>query len=86
VTTSAALGAAVVADVERQQASLSRRAITTAALKASRVILVEDLPTAFAVSNAYAPEHLILEIDGARDWLPSVRAAGSAANSARQVR
>ena len=77
VTTSAALGAAVVADVERQQASLSRRAITTAALKASRVILVEDLPTAFAVSNAYAPEHLILEIDGARDWLPSVRAAGS---------
>jgi histidinol dehydrogenase len=77
VTTSAALGAAVVAEVERQQASLSRRAITAQALASSRVILVDDLPTAFAVSNAYAPEHLILELDDARDWLASVRAAGS---------
>ena len=77
VTTSAALAAAVVAEVERQQATLSRRAITAAALEASRVIIVDDLATAFEVSNAYAPEHLILEIDRARDWLGSVRAAGS---------
>lgn len=36
-----------------------------------------DLETAFAVSNAYAPEHLILEIDAPRAWLARVTAAGS---------
>jgi histidinol dehydrogenase len=30
-----------------------------------------------AVSNAYAPEHLILEVAGAREWLESVTSAGS---------
>ncbi|MCX7058661.1 MAG: histidinol dehydrogenase [Proteobacteria bacterium] len=77
VTPSAALAAAVIDEVARQQMALSRRAITAQALLASRVILVADLATAFAVSNAYAPEHLILEIDAARDWLGAVRAAGS---------
>jgi histidinol dehydrogenase len=77
VTTSAALAARVVAEVGLQQAALSRRAITAEALKASRVIVVADLAEAFAVSNAYAPEHLILEIDQARAWLGAVRAAGS---------
>ena len=77
VTPSAALASAVIDEVARQQMALSRRAITAQALLASRVILVADLATAFAVSNAYAPEHLILEIDAARDWLGAVRAAGS---------
>jgi len=77
VTPSARLAAAVIGEVERQQATLSRRAITAQALAASRVILVADLATAFAVSNEYAPEHLILELDDARAWLGAVRAAGS---------
>ncbi len=77
VTTSAALAAQVVAAVLRQQATLGRREITARALAASRAIVVPDLETAFAVSNAYAPEHLILEIDSAREWLPRVSAAGS---------
>ena len=33
--------------------------------------------TAFELSNAYAPEHLILQVANARDWLPKVRNAGS---------
>jgi histidinol dehydrogenase len=77
VTTSRPLAAAVVAEVERQQATLSRRAITARALEASRVIVVADLETAFAVSNRYAPEHLILEIEAPRAWLARVTAAGS---------
>ena len=77
VTTSAALAGRVIDEVELQQASLSRRAITAQALLASRVIVVADLATAFEVSNAYAPEHLILAIQNARDWLGAVRAAGS---------
>jgi histidinol dehydrogenase len=77
VTTSPALASAVAAEVERQQALLSRRAITAAALEHGRVILVPDLPTAFAVSNAYAPEHLILEIREPRRWLAAITSAGS---------
>jgi histidinol dehydrogenase len=77
VTTSAALAEAVAAEVLVQQASLSRRAITARALESSRAIVVPDLETAFAVSNAYAPEHLILEIDAPRAWLARVTAAGS---------
>ncbi|HUO96230.1 MAG TPA: histidinol dehydrogenase [Steroidobacteraceae bacterium] len=77
VTTSRRLAREVVAEVERQQARLSRRAITRAALAASRVIVVDDLEAAFAVSNAYAPEHLILALDAPREWLARVRAAGS---------
>ena len=36
-----------------------------------------DLAEAFAISNRYAPEHLILQIERPREWLPQVRAAGS---------
>jgi histidinol dehydrogenase len=77
VTTSPALATAVTAELERQQALLGRRAIIAAALEHGRLILVPDLPTAFEVSNAYAPEHLILEIREPRRWLAAVTAAGS---------
>jgi histidinol dehydrogenase len=77
VTPSRALAAAVALEVEHQQASLSRRAIAGAALAASRAIVVPDLETAFEVSNAYAPEHLILALEDARAWLGRVAAAGS---------
>jgi histidinol dehydrogenase len=77
VTTSRALAEAVTAEVEAQQATLGRRQITAAALAHSRILVVPDLATAFAVSNDYAPEHLILEIRDARSWLPRVRSAGS---------
>jgi histidinol dehydrogenase len=77
VTTSRALADAVSREVDAQQAALTRRAITAAALEHSRIVLVPDLSTAFAVSNQYAPEHLILEIRDARAWLPRVTSAGS---------
>jgi histidinol dehydrogenase len=77
VTTSPALATAVTAELKRQQALLGRRAIIAAALEHGRLILVPDLPTAFEVSNAYAPEHLILEIREPRRWLAAVTAAGS---------
>lgn len=77
VTTSRALAEAVAVEVETQQQVLSRREITRAALAHSRILLVPDLAAAFAVSNEYAPEHLILEIRDARAWLPRVTSAGS---------
>ena len=77
VTTSATLGVAVIAELDQQLTELSRKQIATAALKHCRIIVVPDLDTAVSVSNRYAPEHLILQIDNARDLLPALRNAGS---------
>ena len=68
---------AVDAELTRQLAPLSRAAIAQKSLAASRAILVESLDAAFAISNAYAPEHLILALRDARRWLDKVEAAGS---------
>ena len=77
VTTSATLGVAVIAELDQQLTELSRKQIATAALKHCRIIVVPDLDTAVSVSNRYAPEHLILQIDNPRDLLPALRNAGS---------
>ena len=77
LTTSAELAAAVVAEIEKQKARLTRRAIIEGALASSCAIVVPDLPTAFEIANRYAPEHLILQIEQPRDWLMQVRNAGS---------
>ncbi len=77
VTPSAALARAVVAEVERQLTTLSRRAILVQSLVASRCIVVPDLETAIQVSNDYAPEHLLLQIRPARAALSQIRNAGS---------
>src|SRR5262249_18008022 len=49
---------AVVEAVRRQLADLPRAGIAGAALAHARVILAASLDEAFAISNAYAPEHL----------------------------
>jgi histidinol dehydrogenase len=77
LTTSAELAVAVVAEIDKQKARLTRRAIIDGALASSSAIVVPDLRTAFAIANRYAPEHLILQIDQPREWLPQVRNAGS---------
>jgi histidinol dehydrogenase len=77
VTTSTELARAVVAAVETQKARLTRGALVEGALANSSVLVVEDLETAFALSNSYAPEHLILQIAEPRAWLDKVKAAGS---------
>jgi histidinol dehydrogenase len=77
ITTSPELAAAVGSAIEVQKARLTRRTLAEQALSHSSTIVVEDLGTAFDISNDYAPEHLILQIDRPRDWLPRVRAAGS---------
>ncbi|MDN5781167.1 MAG: histidinol dehydrogenase [Luteimonas sp.] len=60
-----------------QLAALPRADIARAALSGSRLIEVTTLDDAFAVSNAYAPEHLILALRAPRAWLDRVEAAGS---------
>jgi len=77
VTTSEGLLDAVLVEIEAQQARLSRREITAQSLSHSRAILVTDLTTALEVSNRYAPEHLILQLEKPRESLDDVQAAGS---------
>jgi histidinol dehydrogenase len=77
ITTSGELAVAVASQLVAQKARLTRRAIVEGALAHSSAILVDDLATAFEISNRYAPEHLILQIGEPRRWLDRVRAAGS---------
>ncbi|HUD41318.1 MAG TPA: histidinol dehydrogenase [Dokdonella sp.] len=67
----------VAAAVERQAATLPRRAIAEAALAHARLIRVGDLDEAIAVSERYAPEHLIVQTRDPRALLPRLSAAGS---------
>jgi len=77
VTTSDKLIDGVMKELAEQTARLSRNETLLKALSHARLILVDSLKTAFDVSNAYAPEHLIVQVKEARSWLPSVRNAGS---------
>ncbi len=77
VTPSRPLAIAVRAAVDAQLRALARQTIAAAALANSRILLVDSLDTACTVANAYAPEHLIIAVDGARALLAQIRAAGS---------
>lgn len=77
VSPDAAQLAATRAAVERQLATLPRAELARAALAHSRFIRCADLEQALAISNDYAPEHLILQVREPRRWLPRVRNAGS---------
>ncbi|MFQ2719334.1 histidinol dehydrogenase [Aeromonas caviae] len=77
VTTSAPLADAIGSEIQAQLADLSRRDIAEQALKASLVILCDNLEEACAISNAYAPEHLIVQTRAPRDLLDKLENAGS---------
>jgi len=77
VTTSAQLAQDVAAELATQALALSRRDIVAQSMAASRCIVVADLDTAIAVSNEYAPEHLIIQTREPRALLPRIRCAGS---------
>ncbi|MCC7250005.1 MAG: histidinol dehydrogenase, partial [Lysobacter sp.] len=68
---------AVRACLDEQLTRLPRAEIARAALSRSRLIETASIEEALAISNRYAPEHLILALRDADAWLPSVEAAGS---------
>ena len=67
----------VNAEIETQLAGLPRAAIARQSLGNSRAIIVRDIATAIEISNAYAPEHLIVQVESPRDQLDNIRNAGS---------
>lgn len=68
---------AVRASLDEQLARLPRADIARVALSRSRAIETASIEDAIAISNRYAPEHLILALRDADAWLPKVEAAGS---------
>lgn len=60
ITTSQKLQQAVKEEVERQLARLPRKEIAEKSLAHSRLIVVKDMDEALQMTNAYAPEHLII--------------------------
>jgi histidinol dehydrogenase len=77
LTTSEGLASAVQAEIVTQLSALSRADIASNALENSTIIVVDTVRKAIAISNRYAPEHLILQIANAREMLASIRNAGS---------
>jgi histidinol dehydrogenase len=67
----------VQAELASQLAMLDRADIARQALSSSRLVKVSSLEDAFAISNRYAPEHLIVALREPRAWLDQVEAAGS---------
>ncbi len=77
ITTSPDMAKKVNAEIDRQLADLPRRDIAQKALTHSRIIVVNDMDEALEVSNAYAPEHLIILQKDAAKLLPKIAHAGS---------
>jgi len=67
----------VAIEVDRQCVELPRGDIAVKALAQSRSIAVDSLSQAVAVSNRYAPEHLILQVAEPRALLDGIDSAGS---------
>lgn len=77
VSTSFDLLEAVKVELESQMRRLGRERTLRESINHARLFLVGSIDDAIELSNEYAPEHLIIETDKARSWLPKVRNAGS---------
>jgi histidinol dehydrogenase len=77
ITPSAGLARRVEEEIAACLPQLTRRAVLGQSLSSCRCILVPDLRTAFDIANAYAPEHLLLQVEEPRRWLTEIRHAGA---------
>ena len=77
ISTSAPMLYAVQKEVETQLQALPRKEIAAKTLENSKLVLVRDADEAMDLSNAYAPEHLIIATDHYEALEPKVVNAGS---------
>ncbi|MDE6180689.1 MAG: histidinol dehydrogenase, partial [Phocaeicola sp.] len=77
VTDSERLMKEVEYEVQRQLALLPRWEIAEKSLANSRLVLVKDMDEAIALTNEYAPEHLIIETKDYRELAERIVNAGS---------
>lgn len=77
ITTSETFAQDVEVEVERQLNLLPRKELARQALENSHLIVVKDYEEMMALSNLYAPEHLIIETKNYRELSQKVVNAGS---------
>ncbi|WP_455592536.1 histidinol dehydrogenase [Bacteroides sp.] len=77
ITTSEKLMEEVQREVERQLAALPRKEIAARSLANSKLILVKEMTEAIEMTNAYAPEHLIIETKDYMEVAGQIVNAGS---------
>lgn len=77
ISTSEEMMQKVQAEVERQLNLLPRKEIAQKALENSRMVLVASADEMMALSNAYAPEHLIIQTKNYDEMAAQVVNAGS---------
>lgn len=77
ITTSKELQQAVKDEVERQLGLLPRKEIAARSLANSKLIVVKDMEEAVEMTNAYAPEHLIVETENYMAVAEQIVNAGS---------
>ena len=77
ITTSKELQQAVKDEVERQLDLLPRKEIAARSLANSQLIVVKDMEEAVEMTNAYAPEHLIVETENYMAVAEQIVNAGS---------
>ena len=77
ITTSKTKLNEVQAEVERQLQQLPRKEMAAKALENSNYVLVDSVDEMIALSNAYAPEHLILQVKDYEQLAERVVNAGS---------
>lgn len=77
ITTNEATANEVKTEIDQQLPQLPRAAIAQQALDSSKLVIVETIDEAIALSDYYAPEHLILSCAGAGSVAEKITAAGS---------
>src|SRR5690606_913839 len=76
-TTSTSIAAQVNEELSKQLAILPRKELAAKALDNSYIVVCDDLISCMNFSNAYAPEHLIIESDQWKSLVNKVQNAGS---------
>ena len=78
VTTSRSLADEIKKELERKLQTADRREIASkAAAEGAIFIITEDMDAAMRFSNAYAPEHLLLDVARPMELLERIESAGS---------
>ena len=77
MTTDDALVAPVQAEIERQLALLPRHELVEKSLSHSKIVVLKDYDELMALTNEYAPEHLIIQTANYRELAGKVINAGS---------
>lgn len=77
ISTSEQVADKVMAALTEQLKTLSRKSIAEKALQNSKAIIVKDIEDAMALSDLYAPEHLILSCENAGEVAEKINTAGS---------